>query len=124
MSVRKGDRQQGKLEVLNLAMNLCTHTLNHKTQIYPLRQGVHFLQWKFVLTETGKVLMLMDNSKVTRQRRRMKKLWEREQEGTVLPGTTRESLRAFLANAARGQAWKIQEKMKREYRELTGREFV
>lgn len=27
MSVRKGDRQQGKLEVLNLAMNLCTHTL-------------------------------------------------------------------------------------------------
>lgn len=28
MSVRKGDREQGKLEVLNLAMNLCTHTLN------------------------------------------------------------------------------------------------
>ena len=27
LSVRKGDRQQGKLEVLNLAMNLCTHTL-------------------------------------------------------------------------------------------------
>ena len=27
MSVRKGDRTQGKLEVLNLAMNLCTHTL-------------------------------------------------------------------------------------------------
>ena len=27
MSVRKGDRSQGKLEVLNLAMNLCTHTL-------------------------------------------------------------------------------------------------
>ena len=99
-------------------------TLNHKTQIYPLRQGVHFLQWKFVLTETGKVLMLMDNSKVTRQRRRMKKLWAREQEGTVLPGTTGESLRAFLANAARGQAWKIQEKMKQEYRELIGREFV
>ncbi len=27
MSVRKGDRTQGKLEVLNLAMNLCIHTL-------------------------------------------------------------------------------------------------
>lgn len=27
MSVRSGDRTQGKLEVLNLAMNLCTHTL-------------------------------------------------------------------------------------------------
>ena len=27
MSVRSGDRTQGKLEVLNLAMKLCTHTL-------------------------------------------------------------------------------------------------
>ena len=27
MSVRSGDRTQGKLEVLNLAMNLCTYTL-------------------------------------------------------------------------------------------------
>lgn len=27
MSVRKGDRTQGKLEVLNLAMNLCIYTL-------------------------------------------------------------------------------------------------
>ncbi len=98
--------------------------LNHKTQIYPLRQGVNFLQWKFVLTESGKVLMLMDKAKIGKQRRRMRKVWEREQAGTVKPGATEESLRSFLANADRGNTWKIQQKMKDFYKELTERSYV
>lgn len=97
--------------------------LNHKTQIFPLKQGVKFLQWKFSLTNTGKVLMHMDNAKVTKQRRRLRKLWEREQAGTVAEGATEESLRAFIANARRGDTWKIQQAMKQYYHELTGRYY-
>lgn len=39
-SVRKGDRQQGKLEVLNLATNLCTHTLQlcRNEKLFPKSQ--------------------------------------------------------------------------------------
>ena len=97
--------------------------LNHKTQIFPLRQGVRFLQWRFILTETGKVLMLMDGSKVTKQHRRIRKLWEREQAGTVAKGSTMESVRSFLANADRGNTYQIQQKMKQYFNDVTGEVF-
>lgn len=98
-------------------------TLNSKTQIFPLRHGIKFLQWRFVLTDTGKVLMLMDNAKISKQHRRIRKLWEREKAGTVAPGATQESVRAFLANADRGNTWRIQQNMKQYYAECTGSEF-
>lgn len=112
------------LEAIRTELDKLGFALNHKTQIFPLQHGIHFLQWKFVLTETGKVLMLMNSEKVGKQLRRMRKLWAREQAGTVLPGTTRESLRAFLANASRGDTWKIRQKMLQEYQQLTGGEFA
>lgn len=98
--------------------------LNTKTQLHSLQQGIQFLQWKFVLTDKGKVLMLMNSAKLTKQRRRLKKLWKREQEGSVKPGTTQESLKAFLANASRGNTWRIQQTMISFYEELTRRRYI
>ena len=97
--------------------------LNDKTQISPLRQGVRFLQWRFTLTETGKILMLMDGKKISKQHRRIRKLWAREQAGTVAAGATRESVRSFLANADRGNTYQIQQRMKEYFKGITGEEF-
>ena len=94
-----------------------------KTVLHPLRQGVTFLQWRFVLTETGKVLMLMNSAKLTKQRRRMRKLWEKEKTGKVRAGTVHDSFQAFLANAERGNSWKMRESMKQFYKDLTGDDF-
>ena len=98
-------------------------TLNRKTNLAPLRQGVKYLQWRFVLTDAGKVLMLMDGRKFARQRRRMRKLWAQEQAGRMPTGTMRDSLQAFLANAARGNTYRQCTKIKRYYKELTGRDY-
>ena len=65
----------------------------------------------------------MDSAKVYKQHRRIKKLWERERAGTVAPGATQESVRAFLANADRGNTWQIQQNMKQYYKDVTGRDF-
>lgn len=97
--------------------------LNQKTSLFQLRQGVVYLKWRFVLTETGKVLMLMDGSAFSRQRRRMRKLWAKECAGQVNAGTTRTSLQAFLANAERGDTYRQCNKIKQYYRELTGRQY-
>ncbi|MBQ2062036.1 MAG: reverse transcriptase, partial [Oscillospiraceae bacterium] len=48
---------RGQVEAMGFA-------LNKKTCIYPLRQGVKFLRWRYVVTGTGKVLMLLDKSKI------------------------------------------------------------
>lgn len=94
-----------------------------KTVLHPLKQGITFLQWRFILTETGKVLMLMNPAKLTKQRRRMRKLWEKEKTGAVRAGTVHDSFQAFLANAERGNSWKMRESIKQFYKDLTGDDF-
>lgn len=94
--------------------------LNAKTIIQPLRHGIWFLQWKYVLTKTGKVLRLMSPGKVRRWRRKLRKLWARESRGDLEEGTTREAMGSFLANARRGNTARIRFATIRYYKQLTG----
>ncbi len=89
--------------------------LNRKTTIYPIRQGVKFLQWRFVITESGKVLMRMSSEKMGKQRRRLKKLIYREMTGEMPEGTAAASLQAWKANANRGDSYFQQKRMKHFY---------
>ena len=93
--------------------------LNKKTTLIPLSQGVKLMKWKFVITDTGRILQLMDKKKPVAQRRKLKRLWKKEQNGLVEAGTTAKSLEAWLANADRGDTYVIQQKMKQFYKELT-----
>ena len=102
-----------KLETIGLE-------LNRKTSLIPLHQGFRFLQWKFVVTGSGKVLMLMNPQKVRKFKRRLAKLWEREKIGTVAAGTTKGSLTAFIANAKRSNTYRIQQDMVAYYENMTG----
>lgn len=45
-----------------------------KTRIYPVTEGILFLGFTFKLTNTGKVLMLLDSQNVRNERRRLRKL--------------------------------------------------
>ena len=63
--------------------------LNHKTTLYPLRQGVKLLQWCFIVTETGKIVRKMSKKKPGKQRRKLKKLYAKEAAGEYAPGTAR-----------------------------------
>lgn len=94
--------------------------LNSKTTLYPLRQGVKMLQWRFIVTDSGAIIRKMDKKKQGKQRRKLKKLYEKEQRGDYAPGTTRESLVSWLANAARGNTYHERRKMIKFYKELEG----
>lgn len=98
--------------------------LNKKTTLIPLSQGVKLMKWKFVITDTGRILQLMDKKKPVAQRRKLKRLWEKERNGLVESGTTAKSLEAWLANADRGDTYAIQQKMKQFYKELTKGGYV
>lgn len=92
--------------------------LNGKTVLYPLRQGVKMLQWRFMLTPSGAVIRKMDKKKQGQERRKLKKLYAKEQSGEYAPGTTRESLISWLANADRGDTYHEQQKMILFYKEM------
>lgn len=52
--------------------------LNDKTALYPLRQGVKLLQWRFIVTDTGAIIRKMGKKKQSKQRRKLKKLYAKE----------------------------------------------
>ena len=79
--------------------------LNDKTCIHPLRQGVKFLQWRFLLSGTGKVTMKMIQDKVYSEKRRLRKLLMREAAGELPKGTADCSFVSWIANAERGDTY-------------------
>lgn len=90
-------------------------SLNKKTTLYPIRQGVKFLQWCFVLTNTGAVRMYMSGKKQGAERRRIRKLLHGEQTGRMPAGTAWSSLVSWDANARRGNTYYQRKRMKQFY---------
>lgn len=89
--------------------------LNKKTTMYPLKQGVKFLQWRYILTDTGKIVMKIDSKKMGKQRRRLRRILQKEEAGEYAEGTALNSLTAWRANAARGDAYFQEISMKNYY---------
>ena len=103
------------LDVIEAHLSAIGLTLNKKTTIYPLKQGVKFLQWRFVYTNTGRVIMHMSSKKIGKQRRRLKKILLKEATGEYISGTAYNSLISWRANASRGDDWYRQVRMKNYY---------
>lgn len=80
-------------------------SLNKKTALYPLRQGVKLLNWRLIVTDSGKIIRKMNKKKQSKQRRKLKKIYTKELNGEYSPGTARESLTCYLANLARGNTY-------------------
>ncbi len=92
--------------------------LNKKTCIYPLRQGVKMLKWRFVLTDTGTVLMLPDKRKAAKIRRKMKRLYTLEKAGKVEPGTTDASFASSMEHLRKGNSYRMIANLEKFYEEL------
>lgn len=60
----------------------------NKTMISPLRQGVKLLQWRFLISDSGKIVRKMGKNKLGRQRRKLRKIYAKERERLYRVGTT------------------------------------
>lgn len=89
--------------------------LNSKTCIHPLRQGVKFLQWRLILTDSGKVIMKMSQKKVCREKQRLRKLLKKEVNGDLPVGTADCSFTSWESNALRGNTYCQRQSVKHYY---------
>lgn len=48
--------------------------LNNKTEIQPLYKGIMFLNWRYILTDSGKVILIPNKYRLTRKRKKLNKL--------------------------------------------------
>ena len=93
-------------------------TLNKKTQILPLKNGVLWLKWRFVLTDTGKVIRKICMKSVVRERRKLRKMAKLAVAGRIPVAAITESFITWKAHAQRGNCRKIVADMQKLYDKL------
>lgn len=82
-------------------------TLNRKTQIYPLKRGIKFLRWRYLLTNTGKIVRRMDRRSIIRERRKLRKLGSKVGAGLLPERKLAESYQSWRAHAGTGNTKSI-----------------
>lgn len=93
-------------------------TLNEKTQILPLKNGVLWLKWRFVLTDTGKVIRKICMKSVVRERLKLRKMAKLAVAGRIPVAAITESFITWKAHAQRGNCRKIVADMQKLYDKL------
>jgi retron-type reverse transcriptase len=92
--------------------------MNKKTQIGPLRHGIRFLKWRFILTDSGKVIRRIGRQSIVKERRKLKKLAEKIKRGEIPEDFLWLSFQSWRANAMRGHTTKVVWHMEQLYNKL------
>lgn len=90
-------------------------TLNKKTHIYHLRQGIKFLRWRYLLTDSGKIVRRMDKRSIVRERRKIKRIGVKVGQGTMPEKKLTESYQSWRAHARQGNTRSIIHQMDKLY---------
>ena len=89
-----------------------------KTRVYPLSEGIRFLGFDYYLTETGKVLMIIDPKNVKRERKKLRRLVEKSKRGYLPKEKVDESYRAWRNHASKGNSFQLLRRMDTYYKSL------
>lgn len=89
-----------------------------KTRLYPLSEGVPFLGFRFKLTSTGRVLMLIDPKNVKAERKKLARLVAKSRAGELDPERVHASYKGWRAHAEKGNTWKLLHRMDAYYKSL------
>ena len=106
-------------EVIETELNRIGFEINpKKTRIYPLRDGILFLGFRFSLTDTGKVLMQIDPKNVKAERRKLRRLVGLALKGERNRECVDASYQAWREHASKGNNWKLLQRMDKYYKSL------
>lgn len=78
-----------------------------KTKIYPLSEGIDFLGFTFKLTETGKVLRIINSQNVRHERLKLRRMANLVKAGKMTKKTFYENYGAWKAHARLGNTHKV-----------------
>lgn len=101
-----------KVEELGLKLNA------DKTQLFPLKQGINFLGFKFKLTETGKVIRMLSKENIKKRKRKLRKMKELVDKGEMTREKADECYASWKAHANKGNSYNLLKRMDRYYNNL------
>lgn len=88
-------------------------SLNKKTTLQKLSQGVIFLGWKFILTDTGKVILKPDKRKLTAKRRKLRGIKRQQAAGNLSEKDVMQIKQGMIAHLEHGNARRVIEQIVR-----------
>ena len=89
-----------------------------KTRIYPLSHGILFLGFRFMLTDTGKVVVLIDPKRVKAARKKYVRLAAKCRKGLIPRESVDASWQCWRQHASYGNSWKLIRRLDAFYRDL------
>lgn len=102
-------------ELREIAENSLKIGFNKKTQIFPLSEGVDYLGWHFYLTDTGKVVRKLRTVNKRKFKRRLKAFERKYSRGEIAYEDIKRSLSSYNGHLSHGHAWKLKNKVYREF---------
>lgn len=88
-------------------------SLNKKTMLQKLPHGIAFLGWKFILTDTGKVVLKPDKRKLTAKRRKLRGIMRLHSAGKLSDIDVQQIRNSMIAHLEHGNARKVIEQIAR-----------
>ena len=111
---------------INMYISQVGLTLNvRKTQVVKLRHSFTFLQTKYSLTDTGKIVKRLTHDKIVRQRRRMKAHGRLYREGVISYDTCYNQYKSWRQSIIKSYnaCYTTINALDNEFKEIFGREF-
>lgn len=82
-------------------------SLNNKTNIYPLRNGIDFLGFHTYLTETGAVIRKVRRRSKNNMKRKLKKMRGLVERGKITTATVEQSYKSWRGHAEKGNCYHL-----------------
>ena len=106
------DKLRKALEVIQRHVNALGLQLNRKTMLQKIPQGVTFLGWKFILLNSGRVILKPDVHKLARKRRKLKGISRLRAAGRLSPEDVHQIKSSMIAHLQHGNALKAIQEIK------------
>lgn len=92
--------------------------LNEKTQIFPLKNGVEFLGWRFYITDTGKIVRKLKAQSKLRYKRRMKKLYKEYSNNNITNNQVSMILASYNGHLKYGHTYNLKQETMKVYKTI------
>ena len=85
---------------------------------FPIKQGIVWLKWRFILSDTGKVIRKLPRRSYYRERKKLRKLHKLMENGKIERSVAEQSLQSWRASASRGDTYEVQKQMQQYFNRL------
>ena len=89
-----------------------------KSRIYPLQTGIMFLGFKFILTDSGKVLRILNPENIRHERKKLYRLVKRAMKGEMTKAKVDDCYAGWRNHAEHGNSFKLLQRMDNYYKDL------